>query len=325
MTSNKVKSVLIVGDTHFDDYNPIRFHNYWANSVDVMNKLIKLKKETGVERLVFAGDFIGLRQSSRFRDLRSFTTLIKFLTILGPETVIVRGNHDYADGSAYDALHSLGLFKTPADVGGKLTVAADNGELDIHLVDYGKEEQNLPFRDEAVSVIVAHAEFTDGSTHFEGAFDINDHYNWLKASHLFTGHIHIPTAELKPIKTVDGSFTHVNLGCLTRTTRADKYDEVNYVVIGNKKGNLSLDIKRLELSPYDELFTESTKSIDTLVDEVLGADAAQGRRDLANLLDLVSQSNITYGGVEKFIDEIPGVNKETRKQAHRYIARAKKE
>lgn len=320
----KANKVLVLGDLHIDDANPPRFVDYWATCVDAMNRILKLKKEHEADLVILAGDFIGLRQSAKFKDLRNFATVMKFLKMLD-NVVIVKGNHDYADGSAFDVLHDLGLFKTSSDVGGQIMIPTSLYKFNIMCVDYGKEEQDLPIDDEGVNVVVAHAHFENGFTNFAGAFDLTNHYNWTDCNYVLTGHIHLPTEQVDPITTSRGSCQHLNLGSLCRTTKADRYDQVNYVVMSNEGDQLHLDINKLDLIPYDEVFAKTTKSLDDLVDDVLGGDVVQQRKELTNLLDLISTAGITYGGVDKFIDEIPGVTKEVRTKAHEYLERAKAE
>lgn len=321
----KPTKVLIIGDLHFDDYNPPRYYNYKENCIDVMNRIIALKEKTGADLVIQAGDFIGLRQSAKFFSYDLLTKIFEFLNKLG-KPVIIKGNHDWAENSAYDFIHKLGYFYSPDDIMNKeILVGEPKKGYRIHLYNYGEEDtaiQNIN-KDNYADIAIAHAQYTLGNSQVFGkAYDLRTFENWNQCKYVIAGHIHKPAVEeLQNIMQngKPGACKLVVLGCPTRTSRADNHSECNYVLLEPaKSGAIKVIVDTYELNDYGKVFIKESNVLATLSDEEL-----EEKANLAKVLDTLSSSGVTYGDVEKYLAELPGIPDKVRSLANDYLLKAK--
>lgn len=325
LTKLDFTKVLILGDTHFDDYNPIRYKDYWENCVDVMERIKKLKKLTKATMVIFAGDLLGLRQSTKMASYKVLDTLIQFFKEIGP-VISLKGNHDFAEHSAFDFMVKQGYILSVTQVGNQIDLPA--GKTRLHLVDYGNENYEVDLGDSSTfNTILCHnqVDLTQSEHHRGQGLFLPEHYNWKEVNLILCGHIHEPSDWSKPelLENTLGTVRRVYLGCPTRTSRRDYYNSVNYVIFDSSTMSMKIDAGVMNLELYDNVFIPTENTLSEEAVETLGL-SKDYKEELANLYDLISANQIVYGGVEDFIEKIPSVPSHIKQGALKYIEKAKK-
>lgn len=317
---NSETKVLIVGDLHLDDKSPVRYVDYKQDSLDTMQMVIDRKNEVGADLTIIAGDFIGLGQSATFKTYDMLNEVIEFLEKIKP-AIVIKGNHDHADNSVYDFLEKRGYMLTSKSFEDNRFDIGEKQKLRFHLVDYDADRE-LEMLDQGYNIIIAHGDYSHN-----GALQskrIDEHYNWQQADYIVSGHMHVPTMKLEPQMRSDksGSYTVLNLGSLNRTSRNDNYDEVNTMIVDANSKQVSVSFKVLELKPFEETFMRVQSTLGDMLDDTLDESQRQNTESLEELLDLVSERNITYGNIETFIKTLPIQNEASRKLALKYYGDA---
>lgn len=320
---------LIAGDLHLDDSNPFRYHNYWENCVDVLERYANLVNKVKPNNVFLAGDVIGLRSAVKFKGYNSLVYLCKYFKEVFRVPVVLSGNHDIGNDTAFNFFRNVGVMKV---YGGykDLTVITKDRKVGLrfHLVDYGAEDVDLKLLKEekansndienCYDVVIAHNDFflEEQYKNNKNQIDLSTHYNWLMADFIVSGHIHTPSDKIQQKKvTTKHVCKFLNLGCATRTSRNDKYDFVNNLVITMGSGKLIFDVEKIILSDYDSLFTEESQGMDDYA-ELINVENHERLVDLVKAIEETGLYKVST--IEDYINKME-ISKEVKKLAVKYI------
>lgn len=333
VTNTKASRILIIGDLHADDVYEGKHKNYLQNTFDVMGDILRVVAERKPSLVVLAGDLVGVRPGrSKVRTRMYLQRLISFIRALGPDVIVVKGNHDYAEDSDYDFLHGIGVFKSPVDVGHAYDVVLSDkpdDRLRLHLRDYGKEYLPLELEgnEAGVNIVVAHNEFYIEGKEYrrrsDGALELIHHTPFYGADVVLSGHIHHPSPTIEDFTTLTGvQSAFVNLGCPTRPSAAENYNQVWLVELAfDTETSWSFNPIPFELKPADEVFVKSSDMFQEVKAQLEAYDQ-QRRLSLDNVLNTILESGPNVLDVKEQIKRIPSARQEAKDKALALLAQA---
>jgi predicted phosphodiesterase len=330
------KRGLILGDLHFDDQFQGRHVSYWENVIETIQRIQKVMDDEKPDFVILAGDLIGVRRGvSTIKDRNALLFVAEFLRSL-PNPIVIKGNHDYNEVSDYDFLSKLGVFKSTKQIGGVVEFSHPSASKPcyIHCVDYGQENEKIEIVSSAYNIGVMHNEFyvagKEQQVHSQGAIELTSKANFFGLDMILSGHIHMPTRGM-----IDFSFQNnfdsafVNLGCPTRPSHGELYDQVWYIVIeyepidGTETWDLGFRQEPLMLRPYTEVFRPDSDYLDELtdperVDEFTGIQRGKLEEILGNMVT----TNMGSDDFFRQIDVINLVSDEVKDLAKSYLRKA---
>lgn len=319
------KNILIFGDIHADDVFEGKHKNYAENTITVFKSILKKTAERKPDIVFLMGDLVGVRPGrSKVRTRIYLQALIGFIRALGPEVVILKGNHDYAEDSDYDFLNGIGVFTSPSNLGHTYDINTTGNKEDtlrFHLRDFGKENMKLELdtNKDGINIVLAHNEFYIEGAEYrrrsEGAFELTKHTPFYGADVILSGHIHQPSPHIEDFNTLTGVQTaFVNLGCPTRPSSAENYNEVWLIEFKYEEGNWHFNPEPFELEPASNVFLKQ----DTMFEEVkaeMEAYDKDRRLSLDTVLTTILESGPNLLNVREQIQRIPAARQESKDKA----------
>lgn len=332
-----VNKVLVIGDTHFDDVYEGRHKNYYQNTIDVMVQILKVIAERKPDLVVLAGDLIGVRPGkSKVKTRTYLQQIIGFIRSLGKKVIVVKGNHDYAEDSDYDFLSNIGVFTSAKSLLYQVDIVPKDSKPDdrlrIHLRDYGKENLALDIEDnkEGVNIVVAHNEFyIEGREYRRNgaeAIELSKHTPFFGADVILSGHIHEPSPSIEDFTNLEGESTaFINLGCPTRPSYSEQYNQVWFIEFEYKKEK-SWDFNPIviDLVPSDKIFNKKNELFEEVENQILNFDK-QRRLDLDTVMTTLLEMGPNTLNIREQIRRIPAVREKAREKAIEYIELASRE
>lgn len=321
------QKVLIFGDMHFSDSFKGTHINYMDSGRRLMARTIEIVKEEKPERVVFAGDFLGVQEKNvRLREF--FIEIVKFLQELNKltnnEVYIVKGNHDIDGYSVTDTemLIELGLFKHQPniDLGEGSNVAAR-----IHLVDFSFEDDPIDFADGAKNIVVGHNDFAFNpmglfSQRSNGVI-LSNHLVWEGVDLILSGHIHVPSTEVIDGRIGNSASSLFVLGAPSRV--AERVPDVYYVSIGLQGGGTSDEVafeaNLFGLWSVEEEFLPKENREDLKEDDEL---ALMRTKELRVIIQELTDDRLLRGSLESQIEKFPLVSSEVKEKATEYLRKA---
>lgn len=320
----------IVADLHLDDRVVGQHKNYYANCLDICDKITKLIEDNKLTHLIFLGDLFGnsqhivQRQSARV----SFTEYFaKWNNLVGGNLYSVIGNHDKgAYATDFDLLVTSGLLKIPSML--------DVGCYRFHFLNYGESNRDLELSEDKENIVLAHEHFTiEGQTGYikaRGGLELSDMGNLAGVSLVVCGHIHNPSYSYLQTRINNKAVGLYYPGCPTRPSKErDLWDNAYMLVMTSTQsddlvtGEVEEQAVEIPLVSKDELFKESLSSVNP-TDLIDGADTdVEGLREI--LQNLEKYSITVKGGYREQVRRFGAADEEATKCVLNYIEKAEQE
>lgn len=332
--------VLIFGDLHISSSFSGQHKNYQYECYYNMDKIISIVAKEKASAVIFLGDLVGVNEKN-IRDRQFLMRTQNFFKVLNQATngnvYSVKGNHDMGDFTDFDFFEGLGYIKNPKYLnyyGRKPGSKKDDGlEIRFHLVNYGDEHKSLKLassNDCASDVVLGHCDYyIEGVTNWYSAgsnVELSKLDNYQGVALVFSGHIHIPSDEMLFTTLRNGdSIGLFYLGSPARVT--ERFDDCWYLAFEYTKSDnedewsTSYDSIFMGLEPADEIFYPKEDFVDDESEEALRENES------AKLTDIVKEimdSRIMTGDLNHQIDIVPGVRKEVKDIAKKYLELASK-
>lgn len=321
---------LFFGDIHADDRFKGRHLNYWENVIDVTERILDIVNREKPDFVVLVGDLFGVRRGvATLKDRNALLYMAKFLQSL-PNCVVLKGNHDYAEESDYEFLSNLGVFYSTKQIDGKIEFTHPKSEQPclIHCVDYGSEYNALSIDKDASNIGAMHNEFyvtgKEQQIHSEGAIELSSRPNFFGLDLIFSGHIHQPTAGMIDFQFQDGfDSAFINLGCPSRPSHAELYDEVWYTAVefipneDNTERYVGFRQEIMKLRPYTEVFDQDADYIEDFEDESL--EERFKKEKLEEILGSMVTTNMGSDDFLQQVDALTFVDDEVKGIAKKYL------
>lgn len=332
--------VLIFGDLHISSSFSGQHKNYQYECYYNMDKIISIVAKEKASAVIFLGDLVGVNEKN-IRDRQFLMRTQNFFKVLNQATngnvYSVKGNHDMGDFTDFDFFEGLGYIKNPKYInyyGRKPGSKKDDGlEIRFHLVNYGDEHKSLKLassNDCASDVVLGHCDYyIEGVTNWYSAgsnVELSKLDNYQGVALVFSGHIHIPSDEMLFTTLKNGdSIGLFYLGSPARVT--ERFDDCWYLAFEYTKSDsedewsTSYDSIFMGLEPADEVFYPKEDFIEDESEEALRENES------AKLTDIVKEimdSRIMTGDLNHQIDIVPGVRKEVKDIAKKYLELASK-
>ena len=318
------KTVAFVGDLHFYDGVSKSHNNYYANCLDCMHRYTEEFESSKPDYILLAGDIVGLSERitrSRLGLFALITYLRKWSEICGGNLYAISGNHDYTKGesmSDFDLLTSLGIIKTVRNL--------DVLGLRIHMIDYGKEREEIDFAQDKHNIALMHANLQiDGLTtwfHADEGIQLAQLRNLKGVELVACGHIHNPSPRMVSTSIEGESCSLLYLGCASRPKRKDIWNVVHVLYADcEDTGDVNYRVGEIKLRDYTEIFTEKAIELNSEEPEdVLEQEPTVDIELLTKILDELSPalmgSELDY---RTQITRLAGVDKKAADMAIHYI------
>lgn len=338
MTSDRVhgKSILVFGDLHLSSTYEGQHKDYMLECYETLSRISEIVSSEKPDGVIFTGDIIGVNERN-IRSRQFLMHVIQFFESLNKSTrgkvFTVKGNHDIGDFTDFDFLIGLGLLKNPNYV--DLLVGEEkHHEIRFHLVNYGKEDNNLPIvgkEDFVSNVVIGHNNYyIDGVTGWygnKGMVEVGKLTNMSGIDYIVSGHIHSPESEIL-YTTIQETGKGIGVyypGSPSRT--AERYEDCYYVkfTVYSEEGTTgyysNMEACEFGLKPVSEAFYPAENFIqEEDEDEVASKERSQ---KLTDFVKEVIASRITSGDFFKQIDSTPNATEEVKKIAKTYLLAAK--
>lgn len=328
------RRVLVIGDLHFDDVYEGKHLDYLKNTITVMtlihNQIAKYRPDV----VVLAGDIVGVRPGrSKVRTNIYRARIINFIKSLGPVVIALKGNHDFAEDADYNLMAETGVFVAPK----KINYVADvipgkNSEhnLRLHLLDYKQEEHKLELdtNEQAANIVIAHNEFYIENREYrrrsDDAIELVKHIPFFGTDMVLSGHIHEPSPQPETYTALDGNTqTFVNLGCPSRPSKAEKYNEVWFMMFDFDEEEMIWEPKPLiiELQNSDKVFNDDEGMFGD-IEEQVDNFRAEHRERLDNVLDILLSKQPLNLDFKEQVQALSQASDEGKAKAIKYLETA---
>ncbi|PHE64204.1 phosphatidylglycerophosphatase [Bacillus toyonensis] len=327
--------VLVLGDIHADDTFQGRHYNYWENVVEVSNRIINIVEEEKPDLVIIAGDLVGVKRGvSTIKDRNALLYLAKFLMSL-PNCVVLKGNHDYNEVSDYEFLSEMCAFKSTSQIGGVVEFTHPLAETPcyFHCIDYGQENELITIYENAYNIGIGHNEFfvegQEQQYHGEHAIELRSKRNFFGLDMLLSGHIHTPSINFIPFSFQDGfESAFLNLGCPTRPSHGELYDQVWYVafdfnkVEGTNLCELGYRTEVFKLRLYTEIFRPKSDFIEEVQsDEAEDPFTGVQKGKLEEIIGSMVTTNMGSDDFLAQVDRVLLVDDDVKNMAKKYLIR----
>lgn len=318
---------------HFDDMFQGRHIDYWENVMEVVSRVQDIMLDEKPDFVIIAGDLVGVRRGqATLKNRNALLYLAQFLKSL-PNCIVLKGNHDYAEVSDYEFLSELGVFRSTKQIRGviEFTNPESNIPCYIHCVDYGQENDHIEIYKDAYNIGVMHNEFyvagKEQQFNSQGAIELSSKKNFFGLDMILSGHIHTPTQGMINFKFQDNYDSgFINLGCPTRPSHGELYNQVWYVVLeydkleGRNETDLGFRQEAFNLRPHEEVFRpdEFLEDHEDDIDDFTGIQKGKLEEILGNMVT----TNMGSDDFFKQIDAITLVSDDAKDTAKRYLRKA---
>lgn len=324
--------MLVFGDLHISDTYVGNHKDYLSESFWVLGRIEKICEEEKPDIIVFLGD-LDMGISKRIVLLKFCKFFAKLNQLTNGNVFCIEGNHDmHGNFSVFNFLAGLGYIKIAQDeaVQGYLDMyCGQNAEVPaarFHLVDYGREKEQLPLLDiEDSNIVLAHNNFSvPGVTTWYQDYDgleLGRLSSMKDIALIVSGHIHNPSPSVLSVQHIEGTVTSLFYpGCPTRPAKdMQKYDFVYYVSFTYMENGDYIDwqAKQFDLLPASECFIENdlTEKTEEEVAEELRLN------NLSAVLGEIMEYQISGNDLVSQIENIPSASQEAKEIAITYLKR----
>lgn len=322
--------MLVFGDLHVSDTYVGNHKDYLSESFWVLGRIEKICEDERPDVVVFLGD-LDMNISKRIVLLKFCKFFARLNALTNGNVYCVKGNHDmHGNFSVFSFLAGLGYIKIAQDetVQGYIDLyCGSNQEVPaarFHLVDYGREKEQLPILDvENSNIVLAHNNFSvPGYTTWYQDYDgleLSRLSSMKDISLIISGHIHNPSPDTLSVQHIEGTVTSLFYpGCPTRPAKdTQKYDFVYYVKFEYKPEGDYIDwqAKQFDLLPTSECFIENDLSEKT--EEQVAEELRLN--NLSEVLNEIMEYQISGNDLVTQIENIPSASNEAKKIAIDYI------
>lgn len=315
-----LNKVMVIGDTHFSDSFRGTHKDYKASSLRLMNHIIDKIKLENPTIVIFAGDFIGVKEKN-IRSRAFFLEVIRFLQKVNNLTTdgvfTLLGNHDIGGYSVTDVslLIELGLFKHCKVI--DLKSDSGNPILRFHMVDYGLENEKIDLLEGESNVVIGHNNFAfnhDSLYGGQAGIVLSNHGVWEGVDLVLSGHIHVPSHEIISGRIGDSVSNLFVLGSPSRVM--ERIKDCWYVIFeSDGSDRVNYEAKPFDLWGIDEEFLPK--------EEVSLNEKELSLRDknLRGIIQELNESRLLRGGLMEQIDRFPLVSKEVKERAKEILER----
>ena len=324
-------NILIIGDLHISDVFEGKHKNYLKNCFDVLGEIEEKVGEVNPSAIVLLGDIVGWSESN-IRSREVLSQLCKwFMRVgVGRKIFCVRGNHDTKGYPEFQFLSDLKLFETATTCGGYFDYYGDESqekpEVRFHLVDYGKEKEELQLAEDGVSnIVLGHNNYTiKGYTNWyqeHSGIELSGLHNFKGVDMVVSGHIHNPSPALYSTELdVGGNCALFYVGSPTRPIKdRNIYDSCWYLSFKYDRGTNStiFDAVPFELKPVNEIFYAEEEFLVENQEEI---EAEEIRTEaLKEVLTEIMKYRISSNNLLESISNIPNATNEAKELASKYL------
>jgi predicted phosphodiesterase len=316
----------IIGDLHLSDRAVGRYIDYFQNCMEVCEQITNLIIHEGITHLFFAGDVVGIADSTNFKTQGARLAVIQLFkqwNVLCKNNVYsICGNHD--TGSAigdFEILRGAGLIKSVPDV--------IVGGFKFHLVDYGDDNRALDVNEEYVNIAITHSFFkVENQTNYipiPDGVELSNMHNFKGVAVVANGHIHYPSNGYMTTSLDGRDISLLNLGSPTRPSAAETYSTVPVLICETteKDGVIETfeNVACLNLRPKAELYRADAPSAEVAVsvaDEEI-ANITELNRILSEIESIGVSSELSY---KEQLARFSNNNEEAVNLAYEYIEKA---
>lgn len=302
MANDYKASILFHGDDHLSSKNYGGHVNYSEESIECFQKITDIAINENVTHIISPGDFTYGRFSLIDRILIE-DELKKRNELTNGNVYQLRGNHDYSSSGMTEWEYYVNYRKLmkPAT-----TLEFDN--CDIHMIDFGDEENRIEFKSEKENIIIGHNYFNfidSKMPNFGKPIILDNKEEWKDVSMIMSGHIHKNFKMAGNI--ISDNIAHeVGLyypGCLSRPEFTDDLTDEGEVCIIRISDIVSYEFLAVPLRPLDEAF----QIIDTIKE--------LKKVDISDILNGLNDKKRNIGSIWQIIDNMSEYKKEYREKA----------
>ena len=252
-----------IGDLHLSDRVTGRHKDYYANCMEVLNKITEAIEAEKLTHLFLSGDIFGTHEHTlKTMEARSaiFEKIAKWNTILNGELYSIRGNHDSAAKTTdFDLLVATHLLKTTPETGYGYV---DIGGYRVHMIDYGNDNAKVELDTEKCNLALMHSYLRiPGKVdlmNIKQAVNLDALVNLKGIDLVIGGHYHTPSSGYMTTQIEGTDISLMYIGCPTRPSAADTWTETYMLVAtsvddGLGKYTLSEQTAKFKLCPIESL------------------------------------------------------------------------
>lgn len=282
-TGNKI---LVFGDLHLSNRKQAKHVDFERESLEAMAKIEQIVSQEQPSAIFLLGDLIGYADTVLTHG-DFYTKVLNFFQDLNRQThghvFVVRGNHDMANRTEYDTLEGINYIKNPKQVDWFATRSKEKGEapnMRFHIMNYGEyaEPIDKADSDETTDCVLGHFDYRVNGVTYWGSYDndsdvleevktyaeLPELSNLKGVRLLISGHIHTSYLEGIDTNIYGEPITLFYLGCPTRASGTDDYDECGYAIAEvNSENLIEWTFESWQLRPLDEVFEEEVEKDDT--------------------------------------------------------------
>lgn len=319
--------ILVFGDLHLSAKYEGTHKNYLYECYYNMDRITEICENIKPSGVVFLGDLIGVTErkiSDHQFLMRVMMFFMKLNKLTNGNVFAVKGNHDIGDFSDFDMLVGMGLIKNPKYVD---YYGNDKLEIRFHFVNYGEEHYKLELAEYplvASNVVFGHADYyIEGVTNWYSAkqgVHLNELDNFCGVEMVISGHIHVPSdGEISYTTLKDGSTIGLfYVGSPSRVV--ERIDDCWYMWFEYADGGTNYEAEPFGLEPASDVFFEKDELIEELSEDE--ADRIYQSEKLTEYVKEIISSRLTSGNLFNQIDLVPGVGKEIKEIAKKYLRKA---
>ena len=252
-----------IGDLHLSDRVTGRHKDYYANCMEVLNKITEAIEAEKLTHLFLAGDIFGTHEHTlKTMEARSaiFEKIAKWNTLLNGELYSIRGNHDSAAKTTdFDLLVATHLLKTTPETG---YVYVDIGGYRVHMIDYGNDNAKVVIDETRGNLALMHSYLRiPGKVdlmNIKQAINLDSLVNLKGIDLVIGGHYHTPSPGYLTTQIEGKDISLMYIGCPTRPSAADTWTETYMLVAtsvddGLGQYTLSEQTAKFKLCPIENL------------------------------------------------------------------------
>lgn len=252
-----------IGDLHLSDRVTGRHKDYYANCMEVLNKITEAIEAEKLTHLFLAGDIFGTHEHTlKTMEARSaiFEKIAKWNTLLNGELYSIRGNHDSAAKTTdFDLLVATHLLKTTPETG---YCYVDIGGYRVHMIDYGNDNAKVVIDETRGNLALMHSYLRiPGKVdlmNIKQAINLDSLVNLKGIDLVIGGHYHTPSPGYLTTQIEGKDISLMYIGCPTRPSAADTWTETYMLVAtsvddGLGQYTLSEQTAKFKLCPIENL------------------------------------------------------------------------
>lgn len=265
-----MRSILIVGDIHLSDKNPIsRIDDYNEAIFKKLDQIYFIAVENRVDGLVLLGDIFHLKSASRnsYRTVIRMMQYIKRFKAVGIPVLKLVGNHDLIHGDITSVrTQPIGVLGEMDNVyDGLLINVAHHIDMQVIGIDYTNEPMDKQLeriqsieRTARCMVVCLHTNVAESGALFKEVAIRTDEITNKNIDVIVNGHIHYPTL----LRMNSSGIAYIQPGSISRESCDDENikRDINVVLLGFDGVDIKTKVIKLDVEPAEKIFDLTTRN-----------------------------------------------------------------